>query len=504
MLYLNVCRIGDEIFERYLDDDGKEHITNTTYAPVHYYHSNYDNTGYRDIYGKSVEPKHFETITEAREWLQKMRDLDTEALGMDNYELSYISDRYSGSLSYNKRLMRICNFDIEVTAPMMPKAENAVYPIDAITHYDSIDDRFYVFDLLDPAQPWDINKFTMSDDVSQEEFERVKARIVHLEFNTERELLMEYVRLIHEKPPAILTGWHIEGFDIPYLCERLVILFGRKFLSKLSPFGKCRSKVIKDSWGNDILGWKIEGISTICYMEAMKKFLPWEKYPSYTLDYIAKQVAGIGKREYDGHISKLRGSNHQLYIDYNIQDVYAVQMIDYKRKLIDLVLDISYHSKINFSDTFSPIKTWDAIIYNSLRENNIVVPEKRVKPKESYAGAFVLEPKAGFYKYVMSFDLTSLYPSIIRQVGISPETIRAPFDQLYDIDEYVNKTAPRPSDIYSCSPSGWMYDKSIQGVIPTEITKVFNQRKEKKKYQQAAERNKEAILKILASRGVSA
>ncbi|UQJ95772.1 DNA polymerase [Klebsiella phage CPRSB] len=113
----------------------------------------------------------------------------------------------------------------------------------------------------------------------------------------------------------------------------------------------------------------------------------------------------------------------------------------------------------------SPLKTWDAIIYNSLREDKVVIPENRRHTKTPYPGAFVKDPVPGPYKYMVSFDLTSLYPSIIRQVNISPETIMGSF-AVRALEEYINKTAPRPSDEFSCSPNGWMFRRDIKGVIP--------------------------------------
>lgn len=497
--YLTVEQAGDTLFERYIDKNGREQTREITYAPCMFMHTN-EQTKYKDIYGKYCQKKQFETMREANQWMKRMDDMGLEALGMDDYKLSYLSDKYPHEIQYDSTKIRVANFDIEVTSPDgFPEPAEAKWPVDAITHYDSIDDKFYVFDLLNSVNG-DVGEWSlkiarkMQDEGGDELPEEISDKIVYMPFNDEKDMMLQYLTFWNEKTPVVLTGWNVESFDVPYVYNRLKNLFGEKVAKRLSPHRRVRIKEIENMYGMRQIV-QLYGISMLDYIDLYKKF-SFTNQPSYSLDYVSEYELKVGKLAYDGPISKLRETNHQRYISYNIIDVYRVVQIDMKRQFINLSLSMGYYAKMQIQSVFSPIKTWDAIIFNSLKRADKVIPQQQSHPVLPYPGAFVKEPIPNAYRFVMSFDLTSLYPSIIRQVNISPETLAGQF-KLHPLHEYIAGTAPRPSDVYSCSPNGMMYDKSYQGVIPEEITKVFNQRKEHKGYMLAAQRNVELIKEAL-------
>lgn len=497
--YLTVEQAGDTLFERYIDKNGREQTREITYAPCMFMHTN-EQTKYKDIYGKYCQKKQFETMREANQWMKRMDDMGLEALGMDDYKLSYLSDKYPHEIQYDSTKIRVANFDIEVTSPDgFPEPAEAKWPVDAITHYDSIDDKFYVFDLLNSVngnvREWSLKiARKMQDEGGDELPEEISDKIVYMPFDDEKDMMLQYLTFWNEKTPVVLTGWNVESFDVPYVYNRLKNLFGEKVAKRLSPHRRVRIKEIENMYGMRQIV-QLYGISMLDYIDLYKKF-SFTNQPSYSLDYVSEYELKVGKLAYDGPISKLRETNHQRYISYNIIDVYRVVQIDMKRQFINLSLSMGYYAKMQIQSVFSPIKTWDAIIFNSLKRADKVIPQQQSHPVLPYPGAFVKEPIPNAYRFVMSFDLTSLYPSIIRQVNISPETLAGQF-KLHPLHEYIAGTAPRPSDVYSCSPNGMMYDKSYQGVIPEEITKVFNQRKEHKGYMLAAQRNVELIKEAL-------
>lgn len=498
--FLSVELIGNTIYERYIDESGTERSREVDYKPTLFHHVQPGvETKYKDIYGKFCKAKKFDSIKEAKEWRRTMNDTGLEVLGMDDFKLAYISDTYGSEIIYDRRLIRVANMDIEVTAPEFPNPLEFKYEIDAITHYDSIDDKFYVFDLLKSGQgevqPWDIKIAALEekyggDEVSQDLLDKV----VYMPFDSEKDLLLNYIQLWHEKPPVIFTGWNVEGFDIPYLLSRIELVCGKTAMLRMSPVNRINSKVISNMYGDKIV-YDIMGVAILDYMQLFEKF-SFTNLPSMRLDYVAEHELGIGKLEYDGPIGKLRATNHQRYISYNIIDVARVQQIDDRRQFIELAMSLGFYARIPFKAVFSPIKTWDSIIFNSLKEQNKVIPEGKQHVKQSYPGAFVKEPVPGAYRWIMSADLTSLYPSIIRQVGISPETLVGSFAAA-SMQDYINKVAPRPSDQYSCSPNGWMYRKDIDGVIPVEIAKVFFQRKAQKGVMLTCDRNAERVKEAL-------
>lgn len=491
---LCIEQFGSTIVERYINKNGQEQIRKVDYQPTLFHHVMPDvKTKYKDIFGKPCVPKKFDSIKSARDWMKRMQDLGQDAMGMDDFKLAYFSDTYRGEIDYDIDRIRVAAIDIEVTAPEFPDPAEAKYPIDAITHYDSIDDKFYVYDLVSNTDPWDINlaRRLESEKEVRDLEEDVLDRVVYKCYQTEKELLADYIRAWVANYPAIVTGWYSDSFDIPYIVRRIMNVFGESVAKKLSPFNRINIRKVETDYYGTKEYYNITGISSLDGIELYKKF-SYTPQPSYKLDDVAQAETNKSKVAYEGKLSELRASDHQTYITYNIGDVVRVLDIDAKRCFIELVVSVAYYAKINFSNVFSPLKTWDAIIYNSLRETNGVIPENKNHLKMPYPGAFVKEPIISYYKRLLTFDLTSLYPSIIRQVNISPETIVGSFTPAL-LQDYINGVAPRPSDEFSCSPNGWMYRKDVLGVIPVEIKKVFDQRKAWKKKMLIAEQNLEII-----------
>lgn len=499
--YINVDINRGEILERYIDVDGQDQIRSVNYSPTLFVHTQ-EESEYKDIYGKYAKPRKFDDISSCRQWMRETKGI-VEVMGMDDFRLAYISDIYKQDVEFDKSKIRTVYFDIEVTGVDFPEPMLAVYEIDAITHYDSIDDAYYVFDLTHSTSAtvdqWCAKLAAKAEAEGGDEIpQHILDRVVYMPFDNERELLLEYINLFEQKPPAVLTGWNIEKFDIPYVMNRIKNVLGQTFVKRMSPFGRVTSKVMRDKYDNEMEVFTIAGMNVLDYMDLYIKF-GFTTQPSYSLDYISDAETDVSKLVYDGPINKLRETNHQRYISYNIIDVYCVQMIDKKRGFIDLSLALAYYAKINIGSVLSPVKTWDAILFNSLKETKVVLPESQSHIKQKFPGAFVKEIPPSLQKYVMSFDLTSLYPSIIRQVNISPETIRGMFSPGTQ-EQYIDKTAPRPSSEFSCAPNGMMYDKVLEGIIPIETTKMFVQRKEWKKKMITAEQNAEVIKSILARR----
>lgn len=492
--YLAVEQMGNKIRERYVNSEGVEQNREIEYAPTMFQHAKIGTeTPYVDIYGKPCTRKDFVSIKEARDWMKRMRDVGMEALGMDDFKLAYLSDTYKGEIEYDREHVRIAALDIEVSAPEFPDPREAKYPIDAITHYDSIEDKYFVYDLISEGMPeWDKSLVSV-DDIGQEDIHK----IVYQSFKTEKALLSAYLKDWKARTPVLVTGWNSDRFDIAYIITRYLNIFGANVVRHFSPFGKVSEKTTTDNYGNEQLGYEIAGVAQLDGMTLYKKF-SFTPQPSYALGAVAEFETGKTKMEYEGALNKLKALDNQTYITYNIIDVIRVLDIDSKRNFIELVLSVAYYAKIPFNAVLSPLKTWDAIIYNSLKENKVVIPENRKHIKTPYEGAYVKEPVINYYRYIISFDLTSLYPSIIRQVNISPETIVGSFD-VRPLAEYIAGTAPRPSEEYSCSPNGWMFSREKLGVIPVEIKKVFDQRKTWKKRMMAGERNLELIKHELSN-----
>ena len=171
------------------------------------------------------------------------------------------------------------------------------------------------------------------------------------------------------------------------------------------------------------------------------------------MDYIASVELGQKKLDHSEFdtFKDFYTKGWQKFVEYNIIDVELVDRLEDKMKLIELALTMAYDAKVNYNDVFYQVRMWDTIIYNYLKKRNIVIPPKnRSQKNEKYAGAYVKEPKPGKYDWVDSFDLNSLYPHLIMQYNISPETIRETRHPSASVERILNDcllyTSPSPRD----------------------------------------------------------
>jgi DNA polymerase elongation subunit (family B) len=224
--------------------------------------------------------------------------------------------------------------------------------------------------------------------------------------------------------PDIVTGWNTQIFDLPYLMVRIRRVLGEERVKDLSPWRIVNDRTIKMN-GREHLTADIFGLSNLDYFDLYKKFT-YQTQESYKLDYIAQVELGKQKLEMQYETFKeFYTEDWQRFVEYNVIDVELVDQLEDKMKLIELIITMAYDAKCNFTDIFSAVRTWDCILYNHLSDKNIVVHQKKDRTSESRTieGAYVMEPTPGKYDWVVSFDAASLYPSIIMQYNMSPETM---------------------------------------------------------------------------------
>jgi DNA polymerase elongation subunit (family B) len=238
------------------------------------------------------------------------------------------------------------------------------------------------------------------------------------------------------------------------------------------------------------------GISILDYIELYRKFVPGgASQESYKLDAICHNDLGERKMSYDeyGSLHTLYKVNFQKFIEYNIRDVELVEKLDAKHRVIDLVLTLSYDNKCNYDDVFTQVRMWDIIITNRLMDSNIIVPpSKNNKKNEKYVGAYVKEPLTGMHRWVASFDLTSLYPMLIQQYNISPDTIIEPenytsdqtklLSQKITIDSMLNKEVDTSLlNGYTLTPNGQLFRTTEQGFLCKIMEEMYDDRARYKK-----------------------
>jgi len=313
-------------------------------------------------------------------------------------------------------------------------------PVISITTKNNIDDVYHVWGLED----YDVENSYMQN-----------TEVEYRKFDSEAALLNDFIGFWHsnEHCPDVVTGWNVRFFDIPYLVNRTFKILGEDAVKRYSPWGMVDRREVK-VMGRAQTAFELSGIAIVDYLELFKKFgYSYGPQESYRLDHIAHVVLGEKKLSYEEHgsLHSLYLNDHQKFIDYNIKDVELVERMEDKMGLITLCMTIAYKGGVNYSDTFGTTAIWESIIYRHLYEQKTIIPFYEEKFKSPYPGGYVKEPQCGLHEYVVSFDLNSLYPSLIMQYNMSPETIA--IGEVADID--IEKILTGQMRIQNPGKSNW-------------------------------------------------
>jgi len=326
-------------------------------------------------------------------------------------------------------------------------------------------------------------------------FNNTQKNVIYKGFRTEYELLNDFINWwqIEENTPEVITGWNSELYDIPYLVRRIDRILGEKLMKRMSPWGLVteRETIIM---GRKHISYDVGGVTQLDYLNLYKKFT-YKAQESYRLDYIASVELGQKKLDHSEFdtFKDFYTNGWQKFVEYNIIDVELVDRMEDKMKLIELAITMAYDAKVNYNDVFFQVRMWDAIIYNYLKKRDIVIPPKERSDKDSkYAGAYVKEPIPGKYDWVVSFDLNSLYPHLIMQYNISPETLRDTRHPSVTVDKILNEelTFEMYKDNAVCA-NGAMYRKDVRGFLPELMEKIYKDRTIYKKKMLAAKQDYE-------------
>jgi len=467
--YTNIKTIGDYIFYRGYQDkiEIKDKIK---YQPTFFIRSKI-NTEYKNLNGDYLAPIQPGTISESKSFIQKYKDVEGfEYFGNENPIYQFISENFSGSIEYDISQVKLYILDIETTAENGAiNAQEANEEILLITIQDFNKNISYT---------WGSRPFTEKID-----------NHVYYECENEVKLLQKFLTFWENNYPDILTGWNCINFDIPYIINRISKNFGENEAKRLSVWKKisCREFVIQDRVEYE---YDLYGITTLDYLQLFKKFA-FISTENNRLDTVAKEVLNEQKLNHDEYdtFKDFYTNNFDLFVKYNVQDCNLISRFERKLSLIQLAFTLAYQAKVNIQDVFYQGRMWDGIIYNYLIQDKIVIPSKKKtgEKKEKFKGAHVKEPQIGKFKYVCSFDLASLYPSLIRTYNISPETLVKDRNIEVSINSIIDNKFENKYPDYTICSNGSMYTKKVQGFLPKIMEKMFNERTVYKKKMLAAQ-----------------
>lgn len=474
--YTNVQMVGDNFLVRGYED-GKHFMTREKFNPTLFVPSN-KKTKYQTLNGEYVESVQPGSIRDCREFIKRYEGVENfKIYGNTGYIYQYISEMYpEEELKFDISKIKVTTIDIEVASENgFPDVESAAEEVLLITIQDYSSKKI---------RTW-----------GQGPFRNQQKNVEYRSFSSEYDLLNDFINwwMIEENTPEVVTGWNIELYDIPYLVRRLDRVLGEKLMKRMSPWGLVTEDEIYIA-GRKHISYDVGGITQLDYLNLYKKFT-YKAQESYRLDYIAEVELGQKKLDHSEFdtFKDFYTKGWQKFVEYNIVDVELVDRMEDKMKLIELAITMAYDAKANYADVFSQVRMWDTIIYNYLKKRNIVIPPKERSDKDSkYAGAYVKEPIPGKYDWVVSFDLNSLYPHLIMQYNISPETLLDEKHPTVTVDKILNQeiTFELYKDKAVCA-NGAMFRKDVRGFLPELMEKIYQDRTIYKKKMLAAKQEYE-------------
>jgi len=483
--YTNVQLIGNQFLVRGVEN-GKRFEIRDEFFPTLYVKTKKDSK-YRTLGGEAVEPINPGTVKDCREFYKKYDEIDGfEIYGNDRYIYQYISEKYpEDEIKFDISKIKLVTLDIEVASEQgFPDVESCSEEILAITIQDYTTKEIVT---------WGVKPFNNK-----------QSNVTYHCCSSEYDLLNSFINYWMVDVPDVVTGWNIQLYDIPYICKRLNRVLGEKLMKRFSNWGLVTEGEIYIN-GRKHTTFDVGGMTQLDYLDLYKKFT-YKAQESYRLDYIAEVELGQKKLDHSEFdtFKDFYTQGWQKFIEYNIVDVELVDRLEDKMKLIELALTMAYDAKVNYADVFYQVRMWDNIIYNYLKKRNIVIPPRsKTQKNEKYAGAYVKEPKPGMYDWVVNFDLNSLYPHLIMQFNVSPETLVDEKHPTVTVDKILNKeiTFEMYKDYAVCA-NGAMFRKDVRGFLPELMDKMYQDRvifkkkmiEAKKEYEKT--KNKELVKEI--------
>jgi len=475
--YTNVKLVGDHFLVRGYED-GKHFMAREKFNPTLFVPSKKP-TQYKTLQGEYVGSIQPGSVRDCKEFIRKHSGIENfKIYGNERFLYQYISDMYpEDEIQFDISKIKLFTIDIEVASENgFPDVESAAEEVLLITLQDYNTKEI---------RTWGLGKF----DTTQE-------NVTYKSFSSEYDLLNDFICwwMIEENTPEVITGWNSEFYDIPYIVRRLYRVLGEKLMKRMSPWGLVAEKETV-VMGRTQISYDIGGVSQLDYLKLYKWSPATSNQESYRLDHIAEVELGQKKLDHSEFdtFKDFYTKSWQKFCEYNIMDVELVDRLEDKMKLIELALTMAYDAKANYEDVFSQVRMWDTIIYNYLKKRNIVIPPKEKSEKDSkYAGAYVKEPVPGMYDWVVNFDLNSLYPHLIMQFNVSPETLVEEKHPTVTVDKILNQeiTFELYKDYAVCA-NGAMYRKDVRGFLPELMDKIYKDRTIYKKKMLAAKQEYE-------------
>lgn len=464
--YTNCSVYGSNILLKEIDEHGVKRHHKIKWSPTIYVTDRSEtDSEWKTLKGEPVRSVKPGSIKETRDFIKQYSDVSGfDIYGQLNYTLQFMGERYPWDIEPDSSKISMWSIDIETrVGDSFPDPSSTACEVVLITVQNMNTEQCYTFG----CKPYsgDDTKYILCTD---------EANLLHM-----------FLKFWRQIDPDIVTGWNIETFDIPYLANRIELVLGEGESGMLGPWDICRIEKLFVK-GTEEVKCTIPGLAILDYLALYKKFT-YDPRESYSLGFISQEELGHTKVELPGKDFNDSIDNHwDIFTAYNVVDVKLVTDLDKKLKLIDVALALAYMAKINYDDVFSPVKLWDSMITNTLLRKKITVPQRASVVNRSIEGGYVKEPITGLHGWTVSLDATSLYPSIMRSLNISPDTVLGKIE--LGVDELLRRdpeSEERVStlagfDNAAISAIGMMFDRSKEGFLGKIIADLMSERKSTK------------------------
>lgn len=477
------------------DKNGKPHMFVEHFTPYIFIESQHHNDA-TSIFGTSLKRIDFKTLFDLRRYVNI--ECKTPRIFFNlRPEQQFLLEKFQGvntERSILEHSLRIFFLDIEVYSPdKFPIPERASEPINLITIYDSQEDELITFGLD--------NDYTPSNPNHR-----------YYKCNTESQLLKNYLQYWEDNFPDIVSGWNSQGFDIPYIVNRIKNLLGEEEAKRLSPVQSIWYRPATHAKYGKLIGrWHIHGISCIDYLEAYKSFSRSER-ESYSLDYIAKVELNEGKVQYNAtNLAQLAKKDWQLFVDYNVQDVAILKKLEDKLRYLQIMRMITLKGFTTLESAMGKIAVISGAIANAALQKGLILPTFKHPEKGSYEGGFVKDITPGLREGIITFDANSLYPNTLISLNLSLETkigkvisfnkdkdiveIRLVNGKISELTTKQFEEFIRANNIAKSS-AHVLYSQKKKGIIPEYVDSLYAERvAAKKEMLNIAERNQQLSKK---------
>lgn len=299
-------------------------------------------------------------------------------------------------------------------------------------------------------------------------------------FKSEKEMFDAFFELIEDAD--VLTGWNSEGYDIPYMVNRVTRVMSKDDTRKFCLMGQLPKPRTYERFGKEETTYDLVGRIHMDYLQLYKKY-NYESRHSYKLDFIGEMEVGENKTQYEGTLDQLYNKDWLKFLEYNRQDTMLLVKIHNKLKFLELANQLAHENTVLLPTVMGSVAMIEMAIMNEAHERGLVVPDKKRKDAnaedvQQAAGAFVATPKRGIHEWVGAVDINSLYPSAIRSLNMAPETIVAQVRQTLT-EQYMHEKGLRLASEKKHAKEG---DEAVTGSIlweglfgSLEYTAIMNQ-----------------------------